>query len=88
MTLALAVALAGPPAAADTATRLRGVPVRAFHGDAGGVVALRESTEMTAALRAAGRDARLSVLPGRGHAILDVYEDPALYRWILAHRRR
>jgi hypothetical protein len=87
VTLALAVALAGPPAAADTATRLRGVPVRAFHGDAGGVVALRESVEMADALRACG-DARLSVLPGRGHAILDVYEDPALYRWILAHRRR
>lgn len=83
-----AVAPMSGPANPWWATRLRGMPVWAFHGDADSVVALRETTEMADALRAAGGDVRISVLPGRGHAILDVYEDPALYRWLLAHRRR
>ena len=43
---------------------------------------------MTDAVHAAGGDARLTLLPGRGHDVWnDYYSDPAFYPWFLAHRR-
>jgi poly(3-hydroxybutyrate) depolymerase len=85
-----AVAPMSGPANPWWATRLREVPVWAFHGADDEVVPVRESEEMVRALRAAGNTrVRLSVLPGREHGVLDLYEDAEgeLYRWFLQHRR-
>lgn len=70
------------------ATRLKDVPVWAFHGARDSIVPLSESVEMVEALRREGaREVELTVLEGRDHFILDVYEDRDLYRWLLRHRR-
>ena len=43
---------------------------------------------MVAAAQAAGGDARLTLLPGRGHDVWnDYYSDPDFYQWFLEHRR-
>ncbi len=41
---------------------------------------------MVKALKVVGNDVRFSVLPDRGHDILDVYENQELYSWFLQHR--
>jgi len=80
-----AIAPMAGPAIPWWATRLRDVPVWAFHGDRDEIVPLRESREMVDALRAEGGDARLTVLEGRDHFILDAYENRELYVWLLRH---
>ena len=66
---------------------LRRTPARVVHGDQDTIVPLRESTEIVDALRRDGGEAELIVLAGRDHFILDAYEDPALYAWLLRHRK-
>ena len=80
-----AVAPMAGPAIPWWATRLRDVPVRAFHGDRDEIVPLRESREIVAAIRAEGGEAELTVLEGRDHFILNAYEDRELYAWLLRH---
>lgn len=68
--------------------RLRPVPVWAFHGADDGVVPLRESEVLVAALRAAGGNVRLSIYPRTGHDSWSAaYNYPALYDWLLGQRR-
>jgi pimeloyl-ACP methyl ester carboxylesterase len=64
------------------------VPVWAFHGTADDATPASASETMVAAIRAAGGEARLELLQGRGHEILDVYDRDDLYAWFLSHRRR
>lgn len=66
---------------------LRRTPARVVHGDQDTLVPLRESAEMAEAIRSDGGEAELVVLAGRDHFILDAYEDPALYAWLLRHRK-
>ena len=80
-----AIAPMAGPAIPWWATRLRDVPVRVFHGDRDEIVPLRESREIVDAIRQEGGDAELAVLEGRDHFILDTYENPALYAWLLRH---
>jgi predicted esterase len=80
-----AIAPMAGPAIPWWATRLKDVPVWAFHGDRDEIVPPRESREMVDALRAEGGDARLTVLEGRDHFILDAYENRELYAWLLRH---
>jgi pimeloyl-ACP methyl ester carboxylesterase len=71
------------------ACRLRGIPVRAYHGARDAVVPLADETEMIASVRACGGDATLTVYADTGHdAWTRRYADPALYAWLLAQRRR
>jgi predicted peptidase len=69
------------------AKRLARVPVWAFHGTDDDVTPASNSEEMVAAIRAAGGDVQLELLPGRGHNIVDVFERKDLYTWLLEHRR-
>ena len=64
------------------------VPVWAFHGTDDDVTPASNSEEMVAAIRAAGGDVRLELLPGRDHNIVDVFERKDLYTWLLEHRRQ
>ncbi|HEX2203150.1 MAG TPA: alpha/beta fold hydrolase [Longimicrobium sp.] len=84
---AAAIPMAGPTIP-WWATRLKDVPVWAFHGARDTIVPLSETTEMVDALRREGaREVELTVLEGRDHFILDLYEDRNLYHWLLRHRR-
>lgn len=81
-----AVAGRGDPA---TACALRDLPVWAFHGDRDDVVTPEGSFAMARAIRACGgRVSRLTIYPDLGHNAWDpAYDDPALYLWLLSHRR-
>jgi dipeptidyl aminopeptidase/acylaminoacyl peptidase len=69
------------------APRLAGLPIKVFHGDRDDLVSVDESRAMVRAIESEGGHADLVVLPGRNHFILDVYEDPAFYDWLLQHRK-
>ena len=71
------------------AHKLKDVPVWAFHGAKDDVVPLAESEKMVNALRASGGRAKLTVYPDAGHdSWTATYGAPALYKWLLKHRRR
>ncbi len=66
----------------------RGVPTWAFHGALDEVVPLALSEEMVRALEVCGGDVRLTVYPEAGHdSWTETYANPALYEWLLQHRR-
>jgi predicted peptidase len=68
--------------------RLRRVPVWAFHGATDDVVPLAADQAMIDAINGCHGDARITVYPDQGHgAWVPAYADPALYTWLLAHRR-
>jgi predicted peptidase len=70
------------------ACQMRDVPVRAYHGADDDVVPVAAQQKMVDAVRACGGSAEMVVYPGIGHdAWNPAYEDPQLYRWLLAQRR-
>lgn len=73
----------------QTACALKDVPVWALHGDRDDVVTPEGSFAMARAIRACGgRQSRLTIYPDLGHNAWDpAYSDPALYLWLLSHRR-
>lgn len=73
----------------ETACALKDVPVWALHGDRDDVVTPEGSFAMARAIRACGgRESRLTIYPDLGHNAWDpAYADPALYLWLLSHRR-
>jgi len=65
------------------------LPVWAFHGDQDGVVTLRNSEELIAALKSRGSDARLTVYEGVGHnSWSETYDNPEVYEWMLKQTRK
>jgi predicted esterase len=68
--------------------RLGRLPVRAYHGDEDPLAAFADAVRMHEALNAGGGVSELLALPGRNHLIADVLHDPALYEWLLQHRRQ
>jgi len=82
-----------PPAfegtAAELAAGLAATPVWAFHGEVDDVVPAQETRDLVEALRAAGGQPKVSILPGVNHGSWDpAYRDPELPRWLFAQRRR
>jgi dipeptidyl aminopeptidase/acylaminoacyl peptidase len=68
--------------------RLRAESRRAFHGAKDQTVPIDRSREMVQAIRRAGGRPRLTVYPEAGHdSWTATYDNPALYRWFLKHRR-
>lgn len=74
---------------AETARRLRDVPVWIFHGAKDDAVPPAQSRRMSAALEAAGaRDVRYTEFPDAKHNSWDpAYASPALWDWLFAQRR-
>lgn len=71
------------------ACRLKDMPVWAFHGDSDGVVTPFGSFAMVEAIRSCGGKPRLTIYPDTGHdAWTRTYDDPALYAWLLEHRKK
>lgn len=68
---------------------IRSLGVWAFHGAKDSVVPLLESERMIAALKEVGNRAKLTVYPNSEHDCwTETYANPALYKWLLSHRRR
>lgn len=75
-------------AASELAASLRGVPVRAFHGDADPVIPWELSRACDQALRAAGGRVELTVWRGMEHNVWDrAFRDTGLAAWMLERRR-
>jgi predicted peptidase len=72
----------------DWADQLRDVPVWAFHGAKDKSVTPVEEARMVNAVIKAGGDAKLTIYPDLGHNAWDrAYSDPALFQWLLSHKR-
>jgi predicted peptidase len=69
------------------ADRLKTMPIWAFQGSKDSLVPIAGTQALIDALHALGNNARFTVLPGRDHGILDVYENDKLYSWFLEHTR-
>jgi predicted peptidase len=68
--------------------RHKHVPTWVFHGAKDEVVPLKNSQEMVDALQAAGAEVKFTIDPEAGHdSWTKAYENPALYDWLLQHKR-
>ncbi len=70
------------------ASRLKNVPVWAFHGAKDPVVPVQASKDMVEALKKAGGNVQLTLYPEAQHdSWTETYNNPKLYEWFLSHRR-
>jgi predicted peptidase len=68
------------------ASRLKHMPIWAFHGEKDDIAPISETAELVKALQDAGNtEVRFTALPARDHFILDEYENQELYSWFLEH---
>jgi predicted peptidase len=75
----------GDPAMAH---RLAGIPTWVFHGAKDDLVPLQASQEMVDALKQAGSEPKFTIYPEVRHdSWTPAYNDPALFKWLLSHRR-
>jgi len=71
------------------AANLHDLPIWAFHGTKDEVIPASRTTEMIAAIRAAGGSPKLTLYRGVNHdSWTRTYGNPALYTWLLSHRRK
>lgn len=70
------------------AEKLATVSLWLFHGANDQFTPLREIEELVLAMKGAGGRPQLTVLPGRDHYILDVYDRPDLYKWLAQQKRK
>jgi dipeptidyl aminopeptidase/acylaminoacyl peptidase len=64
------------------------MPTWVFHGAKDGVVPLKRSEDMVAALKAGGNDVKFTVYPDANHdSWTATYDNPELYTWLLSHSR-
>lgn len=70
------------------ASKLKGMPIWAFHGEKDNVVPVSESVQMVDAVNAAGGQAKLTLYPEAGHdSWTQTYSNPELYTWLLSHKK-
>jgi predicted peptidase len=82
----IALAPVGPITA--WAEKLAALPLWIFHGPNDQFTPLKEVEELIHAIEAKGSHPQFTVLPGRDHYILDVYDRPDLYQWLAQQRRQ
>jgi predicted peptidase len=70
------------------AEKLATVPLWLFHGPNDQFTPLKEVEELVHATESAGGHPKFTVLPGRDHYILDVYDRPDLYKWLAQQKRK
>ncbi len=72
------------------ASRLRGLPIWAFHGAKDTVVRVEESQKMVARINEkAPGNAKLTIYPEAGHnAWSDTYANPEVFTWLLSQRKQ
>ncbi|HEY3267500.1 MAG TPA: PHB depolymerase family esterase [Armatimonadota bacterium] len=72
----------------DLATKLKGMPVWAFHGEADSVVPVQHTKDLVAAINAKGGSAKQTLYPGIDHNSWDkAYREENLPAWFLQHTR-
>ena len=70
------------------ATRLRDLPIWAFHGAKDNVVPLTRVQPLLDEITSAGGSPRLTIYPEAGHdSWTETYVNNDVYRWLLSHRR-
>jgi len=73
----------------ESAKNMVGVPIWAFHGDKDTSVCLLYSEQMVEAVKQAGGSAKLTIYPGVGHnSWSETYANPAVYEWLLSHKKK
>jgi len=71
------------------ASKLKNVPVWAFHGAKDPVVPLKSSEIMVQVIKLAGGSAKLTTYPKAGHdSWTATYNNPELYEWFLSHKKK
>ena len=63
------------------------LPVWIFHGKNDTLAPVPDTQELVVGIESAGGHARLDILPDRDHFILDVYDRPEIYKWLLRQKR-
>ncbi len=86
-TFAAIVPLCGGCDDSTQVCRLKNVPIWTFHGTADDLVPVDETARLVRRLRACGGNVRFSRLEQEGHGLQYLYEDPALYEWLLKQHR-
>ena len=70
------------------ASRLKNVPVWAFHGAKDMAVPLKETKQMVSAVRQAGGEVKMTIYPDVGHdSWTQTYNNPQLYEWFLSQKK-
>jgi predicted peptidase len=70
------------------ARAIRHIPVWAFHGAKDPIVPVKRSQDLVDALVHSHGDAKLTIYPDALHdSWTATYENPAIYEWLLAHKR-
>jgi predicted peptidase len=69
-------------------SKLAKIPLWLFHGAADTLAPVADTKELVRAVEAAGGHPKFSILEGRDHSILDVYDQPDIYQWLLQQKRR
>jgi predicted peptidase len=63
------------------------VPLWILHGKADTLAPVADTQELVSGIEAVGGHPRLDILPERDHFILDIYDRPELYEWLIKHKR-
>jgi predicted peptidase len=63
------------------------VPLWILHGKADTLAPVADTQELVRGIETAGGHPRLDILPERDHFILDIYDRPEIYEWLIKHRR-
>ena len=69
------------------ANKLAQIPLWLFQGSADTLAPITETKELVGAIQSAGGHPRFNSLQGRDHFILDVYDHPDVYQWLLQQKR-
>jgi predicted peptidase len=82
---AIPICGAGDPA---QATKLKSLPIWAFHGDKDPAVPVGRTTAMIEAVRKAGGKPKMTIYPGVGHdSWTATYANPEVLAWLFAQRK-
>lgn len=84
-----AAAVALSPSSPITAWKdnLAKIPLWILHGHDDALAPVAETVELVRGIENAGGHPRVDILPGRDHYILDVYDRPEVYQWLLQQKR-
>ena len=85
---AAVVSLAPVGPITEWAEKLATVPLWLFQGANDQFTPPKEVEELGHAVELAGGHPQLTILPGRDHYILDVYDRPDLYKWLAQQKRK
>ena len=67
--------------------RINHLPIWAFHGTADDVISIDETERLVRRLEQCGNRVKFSRLANEGHGIQYLYEDKAIYKWLLKQHK-